>query len=40
MAFNDMTWMPAIAFLVYKKKISKAFILSQLGLTIKYEPEC
>lgn len=34
MAFNDITWMPAIAFLVYKKKISKAFILPQLALNI------
>lgn len=40
MAFNDITWMPAIAFLVYKKKISKAFILPQLALNIKNEPVC
>lgn len=40
MAFNDITWMPAIACLVYKKKISKAFILPQLALNIKYEPVC
>ena len=34
MTFNDITWMPAIAFLVYKKKISKAFILPQLALNV------
>lgn len=40
MTFNDITWMPAIAFLVYKNKIPKAFILPQLALNIKYEPAC
>lgn len=38
MAFNDITWMPAIAFLVYKNKIPKAFILPQLALSIKNLP--
>lgn len=34
MVFNNITWMLAIAFLVYKKKISKAFILPQLALNV------